>query len=148
MNLTLQKRLASQIMDCGLDRVKFDTANLEQIKEAITNADVKKLIKRGMIIKMPKRGVSRYRAILRIEQRKKGRRRGHGTRKGTYGARMSDKEKWMGRVRLQRKTLRELKESKTVTQAEYVELYMKIKGGFFRSKRHMMLYIDERGLKK
>ncbi|MFH1181854.1 MAG: 50S ribosomal protein L19e [Candidatus Woesearchaeota archaeon] len=148
MNLTLQKRLASQIMNCGLDRIRFDTGSLEQIKEAITNKDVKGLIKKGLITRAPEKGISRYRAILRIEQRKKGRRRGHGTRKGTYGARMRDKEKWMGKVRLQRSTLRELKESKKVNQEEYRELYMKVKGGFFRSKRHMMLYIEERGLKK
>jgi large subunit ribosomal protein L19e len=148
MNLTLQKRLASQVMNCGLDRVRFDTENLEQIKEAITKADVKGLIKKGMVTKIPKKGISRYRAILRIEQRKKGRRRGHGTRKGTYGARMRDKEKWMGKVRLQRSTLRELEASKKINHEEYVELYMKIKGGFFRSKRHMMLYIEERGIKK
>jgi large subunit ribosomal protein L19e len=148
MNLTLQKRLGSQVMNCGLDRVKFDTENLEQIKEAITKKDVKGLIKKGMITRAPEKGISRYRAILRIEQRKKGRRRGHGTRKGTYGARMKDKEKWMGKVRLQRSTLQELRETKKVTQEEYRELYMKVKGGFFRSRRHMMLYLEERGLKK
>jgi large subunit ribosomal protein L19e len=148
MNLTLQKRLASQIMNCGSDRVKLNTESLEQIKEAITNADVKGLIKKGLITKVPKKGISRYRAQLRINQRKRGRRRGHGTRKGTYGARMKDKDKWMGKVRLQRSTLKELKETKKLTPEEYHEFYMKIKGGFFRSKRHMMLYMEERGLKK
>jgi|WetSurMetagenome_2_1015567.scaffolds.fasta_scaffold314437_2 large subunit ribosomal protein L19e len=146
MNLTLQKRLASQVLNCGLDRVRLDPASLEQIKEAITKADIKGLVKKGLIIKMPERGISRYRAKLRIGQRKKGRRRGHGTRKGTYGARMSDKEKWMGKVRLQRSTLEELREK--LTPEEHKEIYMKIKGGFFRSKRHMMLYMEERGLKK
>jgi large subunit ribosomal protein L19e len=146
MNLTLQKRLASQVMGCGADRVKFDTSSLEQIKEAITKADIRGLIAKGLIIKNPERGVSRYRAQLRIAQRKKGRRRGHGTRKGTYGARMGDKKKWMGKVRLQRSTLEELRDK--LTPEEHKEIYMKIKGGFFRSKRHMMLFIEERGLKK
>ena len=41
-----------------------------------------------------------------------------------------------------------LREKEIIEKKVYRDLYLKSKGGFFRSKRHLKLYIDEHGLKK
>lgn len=145
MRLTLQRRLAAQVMGCSEKRIRF-TEELDSVKEAITKADIKGLIKKGLVKKVPVRGISRYRARIRIVQKRKGRRRGHGTRKGKATSRLPSKEAWINKVRLQREALKSVKGK--IEPKKYHELYMKIKGGFFRSKRHLMLYIEEQGIKK
>ena len=148
MRITLQRRLAAQVMSCSEKRVRFKTEELDSVKEAITKVDIKGLIKKGTISKIPVKGVSRYRARIRAIQKKKGRRRGHGTRKGSPASRVPKKKKWMSKVRLQRKVLKGIREEGAITPKAYKVLYMKVKGGFFRSKRHLMLYIEEQGIKK
>ena len=51
-------------------------------------------------------------------------------------------------MRTQRGFLKELKEKKIVTGLIYRQLYRKSKGGFFRSKRHIKLYVEEHDLTK
>ena len=41
MNLKLQKELARKVLKVGKDRVWIDPDHLEEIKEAITRADIK-----------------------------------------------------------------------------------------------------------
>ena len=143
-----QKRLAAGIFKCSPSKVSFNPEKLSEIKEAITTQDVKTLISDGIIKRVRSNEQSRSRARFRASQRSKGRQRGPGSRKGRASARLSGKSKWMGRIRLQRAFLSELKAAKAISQSTYRDLYMKSKGGFFRSKRHMELYITERGLKK
>ena len=78
----------------------------------------------------------------------KGRQKGHGRRKGKSTARLSKKEKWMNIIRLQRTFLKLLREKQVLTPKNYKVLYMKSKGGFFRSKRHIKLYMEENKLTK
>jgi len=52
----------------------------------------------------------------------------------------------MNKVRLQRKLLKEMKEKEIITSSVFRNLYLKSKGGFFRSKRHLKLYIEENKL--
>lgn len=143
MNLAVQKRLAGQIMKCSPKRVKFDTERLGEIKEAITKYDIYGLIKDSAITKSPVTAVSRGRARKRQIQRRKGRSRGFGNRKGKGKARTPKKEKWMNTVRLQREFLKELKDKKMLAGPVYRDLYSKSKGGFFRSKAHLKLFIEE-----
>jgi large subunit ribosomal protein L19e len=142
MKLNTQKRLASKITGASYKRIKFDEDRLEDIKKAITKQDLKGLIKDNAIAVLPKQGVSRGRAKAIHAQKKKGRRSGQGTRKGRAGARFSKKRTWINRVRLQRDFISELREKKIVDNHTYWELYLKVKGGFFRSKRHIKLYLD------
>ena len=137
-----QKRLAAKVLKCSPKRVVCDSSRMDEIKEAITKADVRKLIKSGAIIKLPARGISRARARITADQVRKGRKRGQGSRKGKRTSRLRKKDAWKNRVRLQREFLRELKEKGKVGK-DYRKLYLKIKGGFFRSKRHMKLLIGE-----
>lgn len=146
MDLKLQKRLASDILKCSEKRVWLDPDSTTEIKEAITNQDIRDLINRGIIQEKPEAGVSRGRARYLLQQRRKGRRRGYGKRKGRKTARLSGKKQWMSRVRAQRKFLRELREKELIAPSVYRELYLKSKGGFFRNRRHIKLYLEENEL--
>jgi len=148
MNLRTKKILASKVLHCSPKKVKFNLENLEEIKEAITKEDMRSLFHNGAIIKINNRGVSRVRARKRIEQRRKGRRKGQGSRKGTRSARLRSKTEWMNKVRAQRNLLRGFREKAAISKKDYQLIYMKIKGGFFRSRRHINLYIKEHGMLK
>ena len=135
-------------LKCSPKRVKLDPASSEDIKKAITKIDVKNLIKTGAIKKKAKKGVSRVRAKKLQAQKRKGRRKGHGSRKGKSTARTPKKQKWMLKIRVQRRFLKLLREKGHIIRSTYQNLYLKSKGGFFRSKRHIKLYIEEKGLAK
>ena len=143
MQFTIQKRLAAQLLGCSTKRVRFEPEALEEIKEAITKADIKVLIKRRAIVEIPARGVSRFRARNIQHQKSKGRQRGPGSRKGRGSARAHPKEIWMAKTRLQRAFIKDLKEKDIIGSEAFRELYLKIKGGFFRNKRHIKLYMEE-----
>ena len=146
MELKIQKRLAGQILNCSKNRVILDTDRLEDIKEAITKADIKSLINDGAIKRKRVMGIAKFRARKRKTQRSKGRQKGFGRRKGKRTARLPRKEAWMVRIRLQRSFLKELREKALIDNNAYRDIYMKSKGGFFRSKRHIKIYIDEHNL--
>ncbi len=148
MELKVQKRLAAQILKCSEKKIVFNPERLDEIKEAITKVDIRNLIKDGAIIRKPSIGVSRGRARINKIQRSKGGRRGHGSRKGTRTAREPGKIRWINHVRLQREFIKQLKTNKIMDNKIYRDLYMKIKGGFFRNKRHIKLYMEEHGIGK
>lgn len=148
MKLKIQKRLAADVLGCSEKHVRFDNERLDEIKESITKTDIKSLIKDSAIYCIPKRGVSRVRARKIQKQKSKGQRCGKGSRKGKKTARLPRKEKWMIKIRTQRELLRSLKDGEVVDQKIYRELYKKAQGGFFRSKRHIKLYIEEHDLTK
>ena len=146
MELKVKKRLASQVLKCSPKRVWLDELRLEEIKEAITKADIRALISKGAIQIKHKKSKSRGRSRLLQNQKRKGKRRGHGSRKGKKTARSPKKEVWINRIRAQRNLIRRLKEGNKITKKSYRELYRKCKGGFVRSIRHMKVYIEERNL--
>ena len=148
MMLDVQKRIAADILNCSPKRVWMDPNRLEDIKDSITKNDIRGLINDGVIVKFPARGISRYHAKVRHEQRKKGKQRGHGSRKGPKTARTPGKETWMNKIRSQRKLLSEMKARGTIDRKVFRELYLKSKGGFFRSVRHIKLYMTEHNLSK
>ncbi len=148
MNLRVQRRLASELLKCGSDRVWFDPEHEQDIARAITREDIRRLIGKGFIRKKQAAGTSRGRARVLAEKKRKGRRVGHGSRKGTSNARFPKKERWMLRIRAQRKLLQALRDSGEITRALYRKLYMMAKGGVFRSKAHLKNFIvqlKERG---
>jgi large subunit ribosomal protein L19e len=146
MELTVQKRLAATLLKCSKKRVRFDPAELESIKEAITKKDLRRLIGDGLVWKVQEKGVSRARANLTLKQKRKGLQKGEGTHKGTANARFSRKTTWIRRIRHQRAFLKELKEAKLIAPTTFTNLYRKAKGGFFRSRRHIKLYLEENNL--
>ena len=144
--MKIQKKLAAKIVKKSPKKVILNPDKLEEIKEAITRQDIKSLIKNKAIIIKKEKGVSRGRARKANKQKAKGRRKGQGSRKGKANARFSNKKKWMNKIRLQRTFLKEIKGK--LDAGMYKNLYRKAKGGFFRSKRHIKLYITEHKLIK
>jgi len=146
MKLSVQKRLAAEVLKCSPKRVRLSPERLPDIKEAITRADIKGLVNDGLILKVQETGVSRVRAKHRAKQRRKGLQRGPGKRKGKKTAIVPRKEAWMTKIRVQRKFLKELRENSVITDDAFKELYKKAKGGFFRNKRHIKVYMNEHNL--
>ena len=133
-------------MGIGINRVRIDPEGLEMVKQATTKDDIRRLIKEGYIGKRPIKGTSTARAKIIEIQRKKGRRRGPGSRKGRKTAREGGKEPRMRTIRAIRRLLRELRDEERISRKTYRSLYRKAKGGYFRSKRHVLLYIKEHEL--
>ena len=148
MNLSLQKKLAAKILGVGISKVWVDPTKSKEIKESITKADIRVLIQKGYIKKLTPNLRSRARVRIAHEQKKKGRQRGIGRRKGRAGARTKKKQAWMSKIRVQRKFLKNLKEKNIITNDIWVKLYRMAKGGFFRSKEHLKLYAQKAGLLK
>lgn len=144
MNLSTQKRLASEVMKTGKNRVYFDPSRLDDIKEALTKDDIRKLVNDRVIQKKLKSGVSKSRFRKLLVQKRKGRKKGQGSRKGKSTARLSRKRNWINLVRSQRDLIRDLKDKKVINNKVYRGLYRKIKGGYFRSRRHIRLYLGEK----
>ena len=136
MKLEMQKRIAADLMKCGVSRVRFDPERLEDIESAITRREIAQLIHDGAIYKEPKKGVSRAR--LRMRKRKK---RGPGSRKGGKHSVIPRKRKWINTVRPQRRYLRQLREKGLLDQHDYRKLYLMVKAGAFKSTASLKEYI-------
>lgn len=148
MNLSVQKRLSAQLLRCGEGRVVFDTERLSDIKEGITKEDIRGLIAKGFIRAAPLQSSSHGRARILAVAKKKGRRTGHGSRKGIASARTPRKEEWIAKIRLQRSLLKNLKLAGRLSPKDFRAICKKAKGGFFRSRRHVNLYLEENRLLK
>lgn len=140
--------MASRILGCGKSRVWFDPIRVADISDAITAADIRKLINDGVIKAKPKIGISNFRKKKKMAQKRKGRRKGIGSRKGTRGARASKKRSWISRIRAMRKLIIELKKDGKIDNVTYRSLYTKSKSGFFRNKSHVMIYLERNNLLK
>lgn len=143
MDLSFQRRLAASVLKCGENRVWFDPTALEDIATAATKDDIRELIERGVVKRKPVKGICRARIRKNRIQKKKGRRRGHGSRKGAKGARMPRKRQWIIRIRALRKSLREMRDEGVIDRRIYRILYRKAKGGEFRSVAHLKAYIEQ-----
>jgi large subunit ribosomal protein L19e len=143
MNLKTKKQVASRMLGVSPKRVKLDPSALSDIQEAITRGDIRNLIGSKLIIKAPARGVSRSRARQILKQKRKGRRKNFGSRKGTLNARSNQKSVWVAKVRVQRELAIELRDKNLVSKATFKDVYRKIKGGYFRNRRHIKIYLDE-----
>lgn len=134
MSLKSQRRLAAEILKVGEGRVWIDPNRIEDVEAAITREEIRKLIHEGIILSLPKKGVSRARARVLQEKKKKGLRRGPGRKSGSAKARVSKKQAWMKKIRPLRKKLRELKASRAITESVYRQLYNMAGSGVFESK--------------
>jgi large subunit ribosomal protein L19e len=148
MKLKVQKRLAAAVLKCSPKRVWFDEERLGDIKESITKQDIKGMITDGAIRLKPVKSISQGRTRHKKRQKSKGLQKGHGSRKGAEGAGNPSKRAWMLRIRVQRRFLKELRNKQIVDRQTYQQLYLKAKGGFFRNKRHIKIYLEEHNLAK
>ena len=81
-SLKLQKRLAASVMKCGRNKVWLDPNEINEIANANSRQNIRKLIKDGLVIKKPVAVHSRSRVRENTEARRKGRHTGYGKRKG------------------------------------------------------------------
>ncbi len=127
MNLKNKKELASRVLGVGKGRIFFDSANLKEIKEAITKQDILELHKEKIILIKDKHG--------RLNGKKvKKRKRGPGKRKKNLKKR---KEKYMILTRKLRGYILELKKQEKISKERYRELRKKIKASEFKSKSNL-----------
>ncbi|MBI4016044.1 MAG: 50S ribosomal protein L19e [Candidatus Aenigmarchaeota archaeon] len=135
--MSLQRRLASRILDCGESRVWIDPAAAVKVAQAITRSDIRGLIAAGSIKRIKEK----------TTKHKVHRKQGAGSRKGTKKARTGNKTNWLKIVRPQRALLHGLRSEKKVGK-EYRKIYLMIKGNSFRSKAHLMNYLKEKKILK
>ncbi|MCD6383129.1 MAG: 50S ribosomal protein L19e [Thermoplasmata archaeon] len=145
MDVRYQRRLAASILKCGVNRVYIDPYRLEDVVEAVTREDVRRLIKEGAIRKKQKKGISRGRARKMMEQRRKGRRRGPGSRKGAKYARYPRKRRWINTIRPLRRTLKMYRDNGIISPETYRKYYRHAGGGVFRSVAHMNQHLAAEG---
>lgn len=132
-NLTSQRRLASQILKVGQNRVWINPEFMDDVEGAITREEVRKLIHEKIIVSTPEKGVSRSRAKVIRAKKAKGRRSGVGSVTGAGYAKVTQKQAWMIRVRSLRRKLRQLKAARTITEDTYSQYYRMAGSGRFQS---------------
>lgn len=145
MTMATVRRLAADILKAGKSRVRIAPGQMKEAEEALTREDVRGLIDRGVITLLPKHGVARVRGKAHDQQRKLGRKRGHGNRRGTRHARLPGKDLWMSRVRAQRSTLGELWADGSIDHKTYRHTYRMVKGGAFKGRESMKVHMREAG---
>ena len=141
MSLKSQRRLAAEIMKVGETRVWIDPERIDYVEAAITREEIRKLIHEKVVKPLPEKGVSRARARVFAQKRKKGLRRGPGGKSGPATSKISKKQAWMNRIRPIRKRLTELKETRAINESAYRKLYDMSESGIFESKADLERYI-------
>lgn len=148
MNLRSQRKLAANVLGCGVHRVWIDPEKAGEVSMAITREEIRKLVHEKAIKALPENSQSRGRARVLAEKKKKGRRIGEGSKKGKKYSVVSRKTRWMNRIRAQRRRLMELRERRIITVSTYRRLYRKAKGGEFRSIAELERYINDNNLRR
>ncbi|CCJ36619.1 50S ribosomal protein L19e [Methanoculleus bourgensis MS2] len=141
-DLANQKRMAAAVLKCGINRVWFDPERQADIEAAISRDDLRELIEDGAIKARVVKGNSRGRARERMAKRAYGHQRGPGRRKGAAGARASSKRMWIGKIRAQRRALREMRDDGTIDRSLYRLMYRRASGGQFRSVAHLTAHVE------
>ena len=142
MSIRTVRRMAASILKRGESAIKINPDRLADASSALTRDDVRSLILQGVISAEPKRSTSRARGRLNDALRRKGRRK-EGSRKGHKSV---GKTKWTAHIRAQREYLRSVKNS--LKEGAYRDVYLKIKGGMFKSRVQLSNYIKDNNLMK
>jgi len=137
--LTQQRRMASDILKVGGTRVWISEKHLEDVKNAITRADIRKMISHGYI-------KARNEKIKRPNLETKKKKKGEGSRKGKRGSRLPKKRKWINTIRPLRRMIKDLRAEGKIDVSNYRKLYMLVKSGSFRSRSHLKLYLKQKGI--
>ena len=160
MDLKNQKRMAAEILKCGVNRVWIDPSKLEEAAGCITRADIalqagcitradiRSAIDSGIIKAKPKNGTSYGRIRHAAAQKAKGKRKGPGSRKGTDNARVPSKRRWISTIRPIRAELKQLRDEGKITPSVYRMYYRKAKGGVYKSRRNLRMHMVNAGYLK
>ena len=131
----LQRRLASQLLGVGENRVWLEPGMLKEIGDAITKADIEALIKDGAIKKHPVQGVKRRAGRIRQLRKRKRRARGQGKRKKVLTQR---KRVYVARIRKIRVYLAGLKAQGTIDNQQYKRFRLLAKAGLIKNKQDII----------
>ncbi len=125
MNLRKKKTLAAKAIKVGKKRIIFLTPRLEEVKEAITKQNIKDLQKEGAILIKPVKGRKK------VIKRKK---RGVGKIKKKINKR---KTEYATMTRKLRKSVAELKRTKSLNLEQVKDIRNKIRNKFLKNKNHL-----------
>lgn len=134
MNLGKKKNLAVRTLGIGKKRISFVQSRLEEIKEAITKADIKQLKDEGAI------KIKEVGGRKKIVKRK--RKRGPGKIKKKVNTRKQD---YVKMTRKLRKHIKPLKDKGKLSRENFIDIRKKIRNKKFHSLKHLKEYIG--GLK-
>ncbi len=137
---SIQKKLSAKVLKTGISRVWLNPEKMRDIEKAITKWDIRKLIKKGDIKELSEK--------IKVRGEVKRRKRGPGSREGKKYSIVPRKRRWMSLVRPQRKMLKELKSANQLDNVHYRKLYNLVRGGMFRSRAHLRLYIGQNNMLK
>ena len=140
-NLKTKKKLAARVFGIGQNRLKLDASQAEKLDDAITRGSIRSLKKDNVVILPKKQGVSRGRH--RRQKRKLKRGRTQGSKEGAKYSRLSKKNRWMIKVRAQRKRLKISKDRKEISNSSFWILYKMSSSGGIRSVKHLNELIAE-----
>ncbi|MFH0832051.1 MAG: 50S ribosomal protein L19e [archaeon] len=125
MKLDKKKQLAANVLGVGNERVWFNPARLDEIKEAITRQDIKDLKNDGAI--KIKQITGRKRNV------KRKLRRGPGKKKKV----VRDKMEYVLKIRKMRAYIKRLRQAGKLDSVEYNKLRRHAKSGVFTDLRHL-----------
>jgi len=136
MNLKTKKKLAARKLGVGINKIKFDSDNLADIKEAITSLDIHDLKRNNIISIKQKKG------------RKTNKKRKTKIRDGKIKKKLKTRKRdYVNLTRKLRKHLVSLKKQGKLDHEETLIIRKRIKSKSFRSKDHMKdLLAKEYGL--
>ncbi|MDD5337265.1 MAG: 50S ribosomal protein L19e [Candidatus ainarchaeum sp.] len=135
--LSTVKRLASEILGVGVSKLRIKPEDTGRAESALTREDVRGLIKDKVIF------VKRNPGFKVLGRRK---RKLRGSRRGSMNSRAPRKETWMTNVRAQRKYLNELVAAGNLAKGKKRSVYMRIKGGSFKGKKALLMYLKDNKL--
>ncbi|MEM0481036.1 MAG: 50S ribosomal protein L19e [Candidatus Aenigmatarchaeota archaeon] len=139
MNLKSIKRVAARILKVGVSRIKINATkkeDFEELEKAANGKDVYKLIEKGIISVKPE-----------FLKRKDKEEKKHVRKGGKYSI-VDKKRQWINRIRPLRRLLKQLKEKGKIDNKTYRMLYRLAKGGYFRSRSHLLMYLEKNKLLK
>ena len=143
MKVNKVREIAAEVAGVGKTRIKINAARMEDITKAITRDDIRALLKDGGITVSKENFQSRGRARVAHKRKKMGRGRRAGSKKGTLKAREKPKTRWIQKVRALRKELLKKRKEKNLESREYRKYYRRVKGNWFRNKKHLNQVLDE-----
>jgi len=135
MTMQTVKRLAADIFRVGVNRIRIKPEANKDAESAMTREDVRNLIKKGNVYKIPVQGHRQKLKTRKKSGKSIGNRRGSGT--------INQKKEWMSKLRAQRKFLKIIVKDGALPVGEKRAIYKKVKSGIFRNKKALLIYLKE-----